>query len=347
MSPGPVDPPEPEPEPEPEPNPIIEPSVVVAVADDPAAPTLPASTSDSELLEAVGATRRPVAGRNRRPENVDEPPAPRRPPPEAEADEADDQRAVDPPSRRRLWFTLAAAVLVGGTIAGFVLLGRANSDSYAIVCTSDKIVAEQGRTFPPWGEKPMSGPEWKPIEIPPNAECEHLETDDPARLASTFQDALVKRATILLTGEVTKIELAEQQLNQALLLARAPAQKPQRESIERLLGDVGYWRASAKLRDASTALGEAAKQFDAAAAQRPRIATDASAWANYIRKLADELHVGPRGQSQTFPPIPPVEHPDRPAAPPGVALPIEPEPRHEPASAPPPDAGVPTGGVLL
>ncbi len=328
-----VDMPVPVPIPEPEP-------------DDPEQPSIPETATESDLHEAVGA-RRPSASRDRRPENLDEPPPPKRAPSEADRDDDDDDGPR--PDRRRLWFALAAATLVGGTIATFVLLGRSNSDQYEIVCTSDKIIAEQGRTFPPWGMRPMSGPEWKSIELPPNAECEHHETENPADLTTWFEDALEKRARTLLTGEVTKVDLAEQQLNQALLLLRAPAAKNKREVVARLLNDVVYWRASAKLREAATALADAAKQFDTAAGAGTELSHDGAAWANHIRKLADELHAGPQGVQHTFAPLPPIEHADRVAAPPGVALPVESSgsTHVEQPVAPPPDAGVPTGGVLL
>jgi hypothetical protein len=104
------------------------------------------------------------------------------------------------------------------------------------------------------------------------------------------------------------------------------------------------------MRDASKALLEAAKQFDAAAQQRPRHVTDASAWAEYVRKVVGELEAGPDGLPQAaFPPTPPPAGEERPPAPPGVALPVEPDngSASEPPAATPPDAAIPTGGVLL
>jgi hypothetical protein len=141
------------------------------------------------------------------------------------------------------------------------------------------------------------------------------------------------------------------------------------------------------LREAATALGDAAKQFDSAAAQHPRHVSDASAWAIYARRLAQELHAGPTGTPSTppavspaappaaalatspaassatsstaSPAVPPAVEPavspaaptsEHPNAPMGVSLPVEPDKgsTNEPPSATaPPDAGVPTGGVLL
>jgi hypothetical protein len=138
------------------------------------------------------------------------------------------------------------------------------------------------------------------------------------------------------------------QLQQALLLSRSPDRRDQRKEVERLLGDIEYWRASLRLRDASAALLDASKQFEAAAQQRPRHVTDAAAWGQYVKKLADDLRAGPNGApaAQSFPPTPTGE---RPSAPVGAALPVETPPPTTDSDTPPPapDAGVPTGGVLL
>src|SRR5262249_12081465 len=141
------------------------------------------------------------------------------------------------------------------------------------------------------------------------------------------------------------LDVISAQLEQALLLARAPERRDQRKEIERLIGDVHYWRAAARVRDATATLLDASKQFDGAAAERPRHQSDAAAWATYLRKLTDDLHAGPTGAAPTAAPVqPPAEHPP---APTGVALPVEP-PHEEPsAKVAPADAAVPSGGVLL
>lgn len=353
-------PPPAEPPPPPPPEPTVEVASGLAfpalATDDPALPTLPPTTGEVDLRDAVGARPPSRASSKRRPEHLDAPPPKLAPVPAKRAEPEDDDDAAEASPRSRKTLVVGAIALVLGlAIAALIFLGRANSDRFELACTPDKIVAMQGRAFPPWGTKPIGDPDLKPIEIPPEAECVARTTEDRDELAGWFLDALVDRASTSLTArEVTKVDLAEQQLQQALLLARTPDKKDKRADIERLLGDVSYWRASAKLRDAAAALADAAKQFDAAAAQRPRHVSDASAWAGYIRKLVDELHVGPRGAPAPFPPIPPLERPsptDHPPAPPGVALPIEPSgggsatPPNVPTTAI--DAGVPSGGVLL
>jgi hypothetical protein len=277
--------------------------------------------------------------------------------------DTDSELALPGPSRRRTVVIATASILGGLLVAMFVFLGRANAERYVIVCSTDRVSAEQGRAFPPWGSHPLSGPEWKPIALPQDAECRAQETDDPDELTRWYLGLLMDRASTTLSSRdlletialpaagsasagPNPLDLAEEQLGQALLLARAPEHRDQRKEIERLQGDVAYWRASLRLRDASTALADAAKQYDAAAAHRPRHATDAGAWATFLRRLGEELHGGPAGGPTLAPQPPNVEA--HVAAPVGTALPVEPEPGGSASTAPTPvDAGIPTGGVLL
>lgn len=272
----------------------------------------------------------------------------------------DDDRDPDLPRSRRTMMIAAAALFGGLAIAALIFLGRANSDRYAITCESSKITAEQGRSFPPWGTRAMVGPEWKPIALPTNAECKPRETESEAELDGWFLDALIDRASSTLTAKnpldaatgdpkISPLDVAQEQLNQALLLARSPDKRDERKEVERLLGDVDYWRASLRLRDASATLIDAAKQFETAASKRPRHVTDAAAWSSFLRHLADELHAGPNAAPvATAPTAPTVTSttPAQPAAPMGSALPIEADDQGSaaPTAASPPP---PAGGVLL
>jgi hypothetical protein len=312
-------------------------------------PILPSVYDDAALRDAIGA-------------------APKRPQSEATPlPRFDDDEPHEKKSRRRTVVVSAIVTLVGLAIAALVFLGRANAERYLIVCAADHVSAEQGRAFPPWGSHPISGTQWRDITLTANAECKPKETDDPDELAKWYLDVLVDRASSALTARNlleqipragvggaaaagNPLDLVAAQLDQALMLARAPERRDQRKEVERLQGDVEYWRAAARARDAAAALAEAAKQFDAAAAMRPRHVDDASAWATFSRKVADEIHAGPNG-APAAPPLPgalPAE-PHTPA-PVGTALPVEPPPSpgsDENATAAPPDAGIPSGGVLL
>lgn len=332
-------------------------------------PLLPPTYDENDLRSAVGAS--PLAGplaattREPRAEAID------RRDGGDDGDDGDDGSPRKPRSRKTIVVSVLS-IVAGLSIAALVFLGRANSDRYLLVCEAERAVAEQGRAFPPWGIQALGGDAWKPIKITPETRCQPHETDDLLALERLYLAMILDQATGLLTArEVTQLDDAEALLKQALLLTRPPEREPAQlasernehhKEIERMLGDVTYWRASAKLHDAATALTEAAKQFDSAAAQDPRHVSDAAAWAAYARRLAQELHKGPAGAMRsTAPPAasavpptaPPAEHPDLPA---GVALPVEPgkgsaeEPSLAPGPAPapaPPDAGVPTGGVLL
>jgi len=320
-------------------------------ADDPALPSVPDKYDVNELRAAVGAT--PLASATDK----------------ARAAATDDED--DDPHPRRSSRTIAIAALgiiaVVGT-AALVILGYLNSDRYVLACEAERAVPEQGRGFPPWGTRAMTGEAWRPLKIAPETRCQPQETDDPLVLERAFLAMVLDQATGLLTArEVTRIDEAEGLLKQALLLTRPPeheatalaGQRTERhKDIERLLGDVTYWRATAKLRDAAAALGDAAKQFDAAVAQQPRHASDAGAWAAYARRLSQELRAGPTGAPASSAPsaAPPPATSAAPAgasaatgAPLGTALPVEPD-RPSTTAAPeaaPPDAGAPTGGVLL
>lgn len=314
---------------------------------------LPASMDDDALREAVGARvdkkRQKQAKKEQR------------------AREAAAKRQLDneldddgnPVKRNRTMMIVAGvAIAVGVGIAALVLLGRVNSERYLLDCTTTAAVAEQGRAFPPWGTKPLGGAQWRPIALPANAQCKTEELDDITKLEAKFLDLLLDRTSTALTvqnlldtipadGKSNPLDGIAAQLEQALLLSRAPERGDQRKQVERMLGDVQYWRASLRLRDATSALVEASRQFDAAALQRPLHVSDAGAWAELLRRITDEVRAGPNGVPAAFPPAPTGD--PHVAAPQGTALPVEPPPPAAGSDAPPtpPDAGVPTGGVLL
>jgi hypothetical protein len=311
----------------------------------PEEPLLPTSYSENDLRSAVGVA--PFAESSK---------ATRRPPEPVPFDDDDDDLDEDGVRKkgkggRMLVGVAVFSVLLGLAIAALIFFGRSNSDRYVIACEAQQIVPQQGRTFPPWGESALTGSQWKPVPIPPEAECESLETESLDVLTASFRDRLVARAEdMLMKGEGAKVDEAAAMLDQALMLARDPRFKDARKYIQRVLGDVTYWRASAKLKEAATLLGDATKQFETAVASQPRIATDADAWAKFVKELAAKLQAGPSGvKAVAFPPTPPAS--ERPQAPPGVALPVEPEPdagsAKGSAAEPAPDAGIPSGGVLL
>jgi len=258
---------------------------------------------------------------------------------------------------RKTMIVIGAALVAGVGISALVLLGRVNTDRYFLDCTAKAAIARQGRAFPPWGSKPLGGAEWRPVALPPNAQCKSEELGDRATLEGKLLDLLVERASAALTtknlieaipaGEkASPLDAIAAQLEQALLLSRAPERGDQRKQVERMLGDVQYWRASLRLRDANAALVDASRQFDAAALQRPMHVSDAGAWAELVRRVSDQLRAGPGGAAAAFPPAPTGD--SREPAPQGTALPVEPAPAAGSDTPPtPPDAGVPTGGVLL
>lgn len=254
------------------------------------------------------------------------------------------------PVRRRWPLYLAGLGTAGAAIAALVVLGQVHAGRYALRCGAKQITAERGRSFPPWGFHRLGGPAWRPIAIPPGAECQARETDDRDELEGWYLTHLTEQATSKLEGAAPgDVDAAEAELEQALLLARTPERRDLRRELERLRGDVTYWRAAAKLKAAGAQLEDAARAFDAAAAQRPRHASDPGRWAGFARTLAAELAGGPDGDGAT--PTPPPTSP-RPMAPAGVALPVDgPAPSVDDADAGVPVDGprrdLPTGGVLM
>jgi hypothetical protein len=313
---------------------------------EPEAPPPPiAPPTDDDLREAVGVARREKPDKPRAASRIDD----------GDRDTRDDDLADLPPltaeqqaRRRRLWLTLAFSTVIGLIIVAFVFIGRSNASRYYFQCGAEKITAEHGRGFPPWGTRELDGPEWAPIAIPPQAECQTRETEEPSELAGWFLDALIDQARAKLTArEVTAVDDAEKQLRQAYLLARDPKRVDQRNEIDRLLGDVQYWRGIAKVKSANAALADAAKLFDEAAARKPVKVTTSAAWADYARKLVDDLELGPDALRPAMP-LGATPPPAREPIPQGVALPVEPAiDANMGAPITPPDAGVPSGGVLL
>jgi hypothetical protein len=352
---------------------------ILTDADVPALATAPASVSAADLVDAVGA-RVPRKERKKRDRDMDRMADEAMEAELAAADEADRQRkleekqrkqeekqrkrekaevedeTLDPVERaerkgkRRTMVILAISIAVGVIVTAFVILGRINKDRFFIACEATEIRAEQGRGFPPWGSSPLEGPAWKAIKIPPNAECDAHEVDNLGVLTDEYLAVLVEQAKALLTAkDVTQFDLAAAQLEQALLLARDPQRRDPRKDISRWLGDVEYWRANARLRAAAEEIVKAATQFDAAATQTPQHVGDAAAWAALARRAAALLGAGPNGQTPLVPDAGSGSAgPTRDPPPFGVALPVE---TPDAAPAPPPeqapDAGLPTGGVLL
>ena len=257
----------------------------------------------------------------------------------------------DGPRPRRRWvLVLGLGTTLLAASAVIVVLGQVHATNYALRCGAKEIVAERGRSVPPWGYERLGGPSWRPIAIPPDAECTARETEDVVQLEGWFLEALVEQATRKLSGAAPgDLDRAEAELAQALLLSRSPERRDQRKDLERLRGDVTYWRAVAKVKAAVTSLEDAARGFDDATAQRPRHASDPTRWSTFARATAAALDAGPDGTGVPSP-IPTSPSPSRPTAPPGIALPIDSAPYPIDAGALPDDAArrdLPSGGVLM
>jgi hypothetical protein len=338
------------------------------VAEAPAKPVddsvLPAKKYDeNDLRAAVGVS--PIADAKK----------PRTADPIDSTDEDLEDLDAEPRSFKKIAIVIGA-VAAGVLIIVLVFLGRANSDNFALQCEAERVVPQRGRAFPPWGFRALDGDAWQALHIAPETRCQPRETDDVRVLERWMLAMILDEVNAqLAVHDVARLDDTEGLLKQCLLLTRPPAvpepetlaadRIAQHKEVERLLGDVTYWRAAGKLHDVASALSDAAKQFDSAAAQHPRHASDAAAWAAYTRKLADQLRLGPAAGAPAASPSapavagagsaspPPISDEPHVAAPPGTALPVEPPapapaaPAPEAAAAAAPAVPVPTGGVLL
>jgi hypothetical protein len=206
----------------------------------------------------------------------------------------DDDDATPVPRSRKQVLLAALATLLAVAIALCIVLGHFNQQRLTIRCEPDRIVALQGRGFPPWGDREIDDAQLAAIVIPKDTECIERRSDNRDELEQWYLVTLIDQATARLTRRAaTDVDVAAAQLDQALLLSRRPERRDSRKDIDRLLGDVEYWRALDRLKSSSDALLQAATEFDSAAKKRPRHATDASQWAGHVRRLVDELRNGP------------------------------------------------------
>ncbi len=267
--------------------------------------------------------------------------------------------------RAKLYAILGAgfSVLLGVVI----LLSWLNSRDYYLTCGSHEVVAQRGSKFP-WGKSDVDGDEFAAIKVTPGSRCQTKTFRTLDELREAFATVLLQEASARLTSGIAEdIDEAERQLEQALLLARTVPSK--RGAIKSLQGDVEYWRAATEVKAAIEQLDGAAGRFKAASDKKPRHKTDASQWAGYTSGLARELRRGPpelRNDVDLGPNAPPpfagtdtapaparIDPPVSPTStgptgddpPMGVALP--PMSDAGPVKPGTPDAGLPSGGVLL
>ena len=251
----------------------------------------------------------------------------------------------EPPrrSRRRVFLAVALIVLAIGLGVGGVL-SYFNHQRLYLACGDQDVRAERGRWFL-WGRAPLEGERWKSFELP--GVCDSREVDSMSELESAFLELLVTRASALLAAENPDPETTEGLLEQGLSLARAPEHKPQRAELERLRGDVEYWRGRAEITGAIERLKSARQHYDEAVKIGPRHAGDADRWVSFIDRLLERVGAGPGGtikEDEVEAPGIDRDEPTVDAAPPATPVVI---PDAGPDRGPEPDAGVPRGGVLL
>ena len=145
-----------------------------------------------------GRPARDGGGHRRRPARRHRRPAPRRrdPEPTSPADAGAAGRGG-----ARVYLIGGLLLVVGLVVLAFIVLGRLNAQRLVMVCSPDHVSAERGRSFPPWGTTALDGPEWAPIAIPPQAECQDRETKDRNDLVGWYLTALVHQASAKLAAK--------------------------------------------------------------------------------------------------------------------------------------------------
>jgi hypothetical protein len=284
--------------------------------------------------------------------------------------------------RGRKALLVAALVVIAAAVIVLVVLGQKNRRGYHLVCGGDAITAEQGRSFPPWGQSALRGDAWRSIPVAPSTPCTSQTFASRQALAQRFEEMLVARAEAWVIGRADGVErerLAEVQarIDQARLLLVELSDPAVAEgatvTLERLQGDIDYWRARDEVDAAMAALEKAAAQLDQAVTREPRHnAEDAAAWRRLLGRIRQELASGPHARPGAVPGAMPgsaaqpgaTPGPDRATASPpagdaampgapdadaGAATPASPGAPVAPDAPrqPAPDAGVPRGGQFI
>lgn len=266
--------------------------------------------------ESVG-TPGPVASGSPAPADAGQPPATAHVESEpAPAPQAEDLRTAaglgEPSGRRggragarrpRGMLIIVAVLLLGAAVAGLVHLGQQNRRSFHLMCGKEAITAAQGRAFPPWGESALTGKAWQPIAVVPGTPCTSQVLPGRPALAQRFGQVLVARVEAWVLGRpdgTGREQLAgvQAELDQARLLigeiADPAAAGAAGRALERVQGDLDYWRARDGVDAALAALDQAAAQLDQAVAREPRHNRDsAAAWQRLLARIRHELASGP------------------------------------------------------
>ena len=256
------------------------------------------------------------------------------------------------PPRRRFWGLPAWGwLLVIATGCGVLLLtcDLRNRNRYLLFCSAHKVSLRKGRTLPlPFGEVTIGGPEFRPIEIPPEADCHTRVYFSEEEAERAFLHKLLEQVRTALDNPGTaNLTRARQQVEQALLLTRKHRRR--RKETQRMLAELLYREGRSGLARVENELRKALALFQRVQKLDAERWEDLDDWITHLEDLLRTVSPSPGGSvPRAVTPLPSTGA-RRPLVPPsakGLPLPLSP-----PASAPStsPDAGLPStgGGILM
>jgi len=269
------------------------------------------------------------------------------PPREARPKKPGAPDAAEKKERSKFRLYAAGAGLLAIVIVVVWLLSWRNSRYLYLECREDKVIAARGSSWP-WGRQQLGGAAYRPIKLPPEADCRSREFTETLELERSMVELLIARAEAgLRSKKVEEVAEAKAQLTQALLLSRSyTEQKPR---IQHLQGDLSYREGGQSVAEAQKKIEEAIARFKDAKERQPVLFKDYDAWIEHLEAANQALRDGPRPIEKI------TEAADQPAPPPGARPRVDrgvlPQPSASPdaalPAAPKPDGGLPSGGVLM
>lgn len=264
---------------------------------------------------------------------------------------ADDERTPTEaaPSPRHWGLpTWGWVILVGTALSALLLvLDLRNRDRYLLVCKAKKVELHKGRTFPwPFGHEVIGGPEYRPIEIPAEADCRDrvFHSQEEAELA--FLDYLLAQVRDALANPGTAdLGKARSKVRQALVISRT--HRSRRKEAQKMLAELSYRAGRAGLDRAENELRKSLAYFQEAQKLNADKFEDLDDWISHLEELLRNVSPSP-GSAITRPALPPGFGSGTPPASRPPLPGLSPLPAQPPASAPSsPDAGPPQGGGIL
>ena len=212
----------------------------------------------------------------------------------ADAAEGDDsssrRRGSEPPSRKAgglLGIPLWGWVLVLVTLVGALLLvlDLRNRDRYLMVCHDRAMELHRGRRIPlPFGHEPVGGEAFRPVALPPSADCRSRFFASQVEAEQGFLQFVVARVSAELDlEEGANLPRARKQILQAQILSRSnPAA---RTRVARLLAEVDYREGRDSLNRVETELRTALARFKEARKLDGRRYADLDQWIRHLELL--------------------------------------------------------------